>query len=52
VLETTYMDRWQRDVEMARAAIMDPVHHRPMAMASSTTTVPLYGPAWVLVPPP
>lgn len=31
-LERTYMERWQRDVEMARQAIMDPGHHRPLMM--------------------
>lgn len=31
-LERTYMERWQRDVEMARQAIMDPRHHRPLMM--------------------
>lgn len=31
-LERTYMERWQRDVEMARQAIMDPAHHRPLMM--------------------
>lgn len=29
-LEATYMERWQRDVEIARQAIMDPPHHRPL----------------------
>lgn len=31
-LEGTYMERWQRDVEMARQKIMDPRHHRPLIM--------------------
>jgi hypothetical protein len=31
-LERTYMERWQRDVEMARQAIMDPGHHQPLMM--------------------
>ena len=31
-LERTYMERWQKDVEMARQAIMDPAHHRPLMM--------------------
>lgn len=31
-LERTYMERWQRDVELARKAIMDPAHQRPLAM--------------------
>lgn len=47
VLEATYMDRWQRDVEIARQNIMDPVHHRPLIMgggrgpAYSTWPVPM-----------
>jgi hypothetical protein len=32
VLESRYMDRWQRDVEMARKAIMDPSGNRPLVM--------------------
>lgn len=32
VLEKTYMERWQRDVEMARQAIMEPPRHRPVVM--------------------
>lgn len=32
VLETTYMSRWQRDVEMARKAIMEASHNRPIVM--------------------
>ena len=51
VLETSYMDRWMRDVELARRAIMDPAHHRPMAMAGSIDTIHPGGNAWVLVPP-
>ena len=31
-LERTYMERWQKDVELARQAIMDPRHHRPLMM--------------------
>ena len=31
-LENTYMLRWQKDVEIARMAIMDPGHHRPLMM--------------------
>ena len=29
-LEATYMDRWQRDVEIIRKVIMDPMQHRPL----------------------
>lgn len=32
VLESRYMERWQRDVEMARQAIMDPSGNRPLVM--------------------
>ena len=32
VLENRYMERWQRDVEMARQAIMDPSGNRPLVM--------------------
>ena len=32
VLETTYMARWQNDVEMAAKAIMEPAHRRPLTM--------------------
>ena len=32
VLEARYMDRWERDVTMARKAIMDPTGHRPLVM--------------------
>lgn len=31
-LERLYMERWQRDVEIARQAIMDPGHQRPLMM--------------------
>lgn len=34
-LEAVYMQRWQRDVEMARQAIMEPAHHRPLVMGSA-----------------
>jgi hypothetical protein len=50
-LETVYMDRWQRDVELARALIIEPRHHRPLAYANSINEVPASGPSWVLVPP-
>ena len=50
-LESVYMDRWQRDAEMARRAIMEPRHHRPLVMAGSIDTVPAGGPGWTLTPP-
>lgn len=31
-LELDYMTRWQRDVEIAVQAIMEPAHHRPVTM--------------------
>lgn len=31
-LEANYMNRWQRDVEIARSAIMEPAHNRPLTM--------------------
>lgn len=50
-LETVYMDRWQRDVELAHRAIMDPRHQRPLVMSGSIDSYDVKGPAWVLVPP-
>jgi hypothetical protein len=32
MLERSYMERWQRDVEIARQAIMEPNSHRPLMM--------------------
>lgn len=42
-LEQVYMARWLADVEIARRAIMDPVHQRPLVM--SGMAVYRYGPA-------
>jgi hypothetical protein len=50
-LELTYMDRWQRDVELARRAIMEPRHHRPLVFPGSINSWAPSGPTWVLVPP-
>lgn len=50
-LELSYMDRWQRDVELARRSIMDPRHHRPLALASAADSFPQGGGNWTLVPP-
>lgn len=50
-LEMSYMDRWQRDVEMAHRAIMEPRHERPLVMAGSVDIYYPRGPGWVLVPP-
>ena len=36
-LEAIYMGRWQADVELARRAIMEPVHHRPLIMGGSVS---------------
>jgi hypothetical protein len=43
VLERTYMERWQRDVEMARKAIMEANHHRPVVMNGSFPRTPVGG---------
>lgn len=50
-LETVYMDRWMRDAEAARRAIIEPRHHRPLVMSGSIDTVPALGPGWTLTPP-
>lgn len=50
-LETSYMDRWMRDAEMARKVIMEPRHHRPLVYAGSIETVPQPATNWVLTPP-
>ena len=36
-LERVYMERWQRDVEAAFKAIMEPPQHRPLMMGPRTT---------------
>ena len=43
VQERTYMERWQRDVEMARSAIMDPSHNRPIIMNGNFPRTPVGG---------
>jgi hypothetical protein len=43
VLERTYMERWQRDVEMARKAIMEADHHRPVIMNGGFPRTPVGG---------
>lgn len=50
-LESVYMDRWQRDAEMARKAIMDVRHHKPLVYQGSTEGVPGSAIQWVLTPP-
>lgn len=42
-LETVYMQRWQRDVELARKAIMDPSHNRPVVMYGNFPRSPVGG---------
>ena len=42
-LENTYMSRWQRDVEMARQAIMDPNKNRPIVMYGNFPRTPVGG---------
>lgn len=37
-LEANYMERWQRDVEMARGVIMGPDFHRPLVMGRRRVT--------------
>jgi len=37
-LESVYMERWQRDVELARKKIMDPRHNRPLIMGPNRIT--------------
>jgi hypothetical protein len=32
ILERTYLDSWQRGVEMARGDIMRPIHTEPLVM--------------------
>lgn len=51
-LESSYMDRWMRDAELARKSIMEPRHHRPLVYAGSIETVPRPVTSYVLVPPP
>lgn len=43
VLERTYMERWQRDVGMARTAIMDPSQNRPVVMHGNFPRTPVGG---------
>jgi len=43
VLESTYMQRWQRDVEMARLAIMDTAQNRPVVMHGNFPRTPVGG---------
>lgn len=50
-LETSYMDRWQRDAEMARKQIMEPRHHRPLVYSGSIDGVPRPVTSWALTPP-
>lgn len=50
-LEMTYMDRWQRDAEMARKQIMEPRHHRPLVFSGSVDSVPTPATTWVVEPP-
>ena len=43
VLERVYMERWQKDVEMARSAIMEPSHNRPVIMHGNFPRTPIGG---------
>ena len=42
-LESNSMERWQRDVESARQAIMDPAHNRPIFMYGNWARTPVGG---------
>jgi hypothetical protein len=50
-LESSYMDRWMRDAEAARAVIMEPRHQRPLIYSGSIEAVPSPVTSWVLTPP-
>lgn len=50
-LNNVYMDRWQRDVELARSQIMDPRHHRPLVGAGSITSPNLGYQPFIVEPP-
>jgi hypothetical protein len=57
-LEGTYMERWQRDVEMARQAIMDAPRHQPLVMhgnfprrTGAFGAMPSWPPGIVALPP-
>jgi hypothetical protein len=43
VLERSYMERWQKDVELARQAIMEADHHRPVIMNGGFPRTPVGG---------
>lgn len=43
VLERTYMERWQKDVELARRAIMQPERNRPVVMHGDWPRTPVGG---------
>lgn len=51
VLETTYMTRWQRDVEMARQAIMEPTRHSPVRMGPQFSGTVGYGRSFIINTP-
>jgi hypothetical protein len=51
VLESTYMARWQADVQLAHRAIMDPVHHRPLQMSGMVNYGYAPSVSYVVVPP-
>lgn len=56
VLERTYMERWQRDVEIARKAIMEPARNRPVVMHGnwprSRARSGRYTPSTIIINPP
>ena len=51
-LEQSYMARWLADVEIARQAIMDPVHQRPLVMAGAVGYACPPSNAWTFIAPP
>jgi hypothetical protein len=50
-LEQMYMARWLADVEIARQAIMDPIHQRPLVMAGAVGYACPPSNAWTFVSP-
>lgn len=56
VLERTYMERWQRDVEMARKAIMESIRNRPVVMHGNWPRtrgrIGSYTPSTIIINPP
>ena len=47
-MERVYMERWLKDVEMARMVIMETAYHRPLTMGPRYTT--RIGQRWTVQP--